>query len=162
MTDEAGTGSLVGHRADGCIITAHLLVSDVLGRWLVLRTATDHSRWQLPGGRAEPRESPRRAAERETREEIGLDLPAHELLITAWVAGNPGRRDRLSLIFGTRTVTTADLDAITLGTSEVDQWRLIRDSEANGAMHPLLAERLSHLTSVGPGGYIERQGVRRR
>ncbi|MEU6720059.1 NUDIX hydrolase [Nonomuraea sp. NPDC046802] len=90
MTDNAGTGSHVGHQADGCIITAHLLVSDVLGRWLVLRTATDHARWQLPGGRAEPRESPRRAAERETREEIGLDLPAHDLLIAAWVRGNPG------------------------------------------------------------------------
>ncbi|MEU4229232.1 NUDIX domain-containing protein [Nonomuraea sp. NPDC026600] len=36
---------------------------------MILRTASDHSRWQLPGGRANPGESPRAAAERETREE---------------------------------------------------------------------------------------------
>ncbi|MGP3917702.1 NUDIX domain-containing protein [Nonomuraea sp. 10N515B] len=144
-------------RPDGCVITAHLLAADRLGHWLILRTAGDHSRWQLPGGRANPGERPRAAAEREAREEIGLALPAHEFLIASWVPGRPGRRDRLALLFATRTLTLADLDAIELQTSEVDAWRLISPSAANLPAHPLLAERLSTLARLGPGRYIEQQ-----
>ncbi|MFI6452247.1 NUDIX hydrolase [Streptosporangium amethystogenes] len=35
-----------------------LLVLDEAGRWLLLRTARDHTRWQLPGGRIRLGESP--------------------------------------------------------------------------------------------------------
>ncbi|WP_214319977.1 NUDIX domain-containing protein [Nonomuraea sediminis] len=137
----------------GCAVTAHLLPFHQLGRWLILRTARDHSRWQLPGGRIRPGESPRQAAEREAHEETGLDLPAREFLIASWIPGN--RRDRLALLFATRTLTDADLDAITLQTSEVDAWSLTAPAAADLPVHPLLAERLTALATLGPGHYLE-------
>jgi predicted NUDIX family NTP pyrophosphohydrolase len=47
---------------------------------LLLCHATGTPRWDIPKGLADPGESPRRAAARETREETGLALDAEALL----------------------------------------------------------------------------------
>jgi ADP-ribose pyrophosphatase YjhB (NUDIX family) len=73
-------------RPPGHPVTAHLVVTAPGGRLLILRSATDHTRWQLPGGIAEEHESPAAAAERETREETALHLEAGTLLVVAWTA----------------------------------------------------------------------------
>ncbi|MEO3803278.1 NUDIX hydrolase [Nonomuraea sp. B1E8] len=148
----------------GCAITAHLLAADKAGRLLILRTATNHGRWQLPGGRAHAGESPRTAAAREAREEIGLDLPAGELLVSAWTPGSQGRRDRFALLFSTRQLTSADLGAITLQANEVDAWSMVESAEVRNLVHPLMAERLAALPAFGRGRYIEHgpaEGTRR-
>jgi 8-oxo-dGTP pyrophosphatase MutT (NUDIX family) len=139
----------------GCAITAHLLACDPSGRWLLLRSASDHGRWQLPGGRAHTGEGPRFAAEREAREETDLDLPAGDLLVAAWVPGSIGRHDRLALVFATRTLTPDDLGAIRLQVDEVDAWRLSSPSVAGSLVHPLLAERIAAITAHGSGCYLE-------
>ncbi|MEU6778624.1 NUDIX hydrolase [Nonomuraea angiospora] len=144
----------------GCAVTAHLLAADRFGRWLILRTSRDHSRWQLPGGRAHAGESPRLAAAREAREETGLDLPVGEMLIGAWVPGSPGRRDRMALLFATRTLTPADMDVITLQRREVDAWCMAPPSAESLPAHPLLAERLSVFCRRGPGQFIEQRPFR--
>jgi 8-oxo-dGTP pyrophosphatase MutT (NUDIX family) len=144
-------------RPRGWAVTAHLLAADQLGRWLLLRTGDDHSRWQFPGGRVEPGERPRDAAQREAAEETGLDLPATNFLIAAWIPGR--QRDRLALLFATRTLLPADLDAIKVDDSEVDDWCLAMPDPANLPVHPLLAERLAILDMFGPGQYIEQQGA---
>jgi len=141
-------------------VTAHLLASDERGRILLLRTAADHGRWQLPGGRAEPGESPAAAAEREAGEETGLDLPARDLLVVAWIPGRPGRSDRLALLFSTRTLVAADLAAVRLQECEVDAWRLTAPDAGGGLVHPLLAERIAAVTTHGPGRYLEQSAER--
>src|SRR5216683_157453 len=80
------------------------------------RAATDHPRWQLPGGIAEEHESPAAAAERETREETALHLQAGALLVAAWTAARaPGRRDRLAFLFAGPHITHTDLHLIRPG-----------------------------------------------
>ncbi|MGC5012979.1 NUDIX domain-containing protein [Streptosporangium sp. DT93] len=137
-------------------MTAHLLVLDEVGRWLILRTTRDRDRWQLPGGRAHHGESPAAAATREAREETGLSLHVERLITVAWVpAGNTGRRDRIAFVFSTRTVRWQDLRAITLQTSEVDAWQLAPAHRATAQLHPLIAERLTEAELHGPGHYID-------
>ncbi|MDM4720025.1 NUDIX hydrolase [Micromonospora sp. WMMA1363] len=41
--------------------------------------------WDLPGGMAEANEPPHQAAEREIREELGLELKVNKLLVVDWV-----------------------------------------------------------------------------
>lgn len=139
----------------GCAITAHLLASDRLGRWLLLRSASDHGRWLLPGGRARAGESPRAAAEREACEETGLDLPAGDLLVAAWVPGRIGRHDRLAMVFAARRLELADVEAVRLQTCEVDAWSMFAPAEACKRVHPLLADRLAAIGERGVAVYLE-------
>jgi len=78
-----------------------LLLLDESGR-LFLAHATGTARWDLPKGGAEPGETPREAAVRETREETGLDIvdwPLEDLGETAY---RPGKRLHL---FGARVAS---------------------------------------------------------
>ena len=73
-------GALFGGRY-GRVEGAHILVEDDEGRLLVVRMTYMGSGWMLPGGRVERRETPQAAAERETREETGLEVAVDRLLI---------------------------------------------------------------------------------
>jgi ADP-ribose pyrophosphatase YjhB (NUDIX family) len=55
--------------------------------------------WDLPGGVVEVGESPHLAVSREVREELALDLPAGELLLTDWLPPWSGWDDALCLVF---------------------------------------------------------------
>lgn len=59
---------------------SHVLVRDAEGRILVVRTTYMGPGWMLPGGRVERHEPPHVAAEREAREETGLDVRVTRLL----------------------------------------------------------------------------------
>jgi 8-oxo-dGTP diphosphatase len=142
--------------ADGCAVTAHLLAINHIGRWLLLRTASGHSRWQLPGGRVERGERPREAAQREAAEETNLDLPATDFLVASWIPGR--KRDRIALLFATRTLIPADLDAIKVDGIEVDDWCMLSPDPPNLPVHPLLAGRLAIFSTYGAGQYIEQNG----
>ncbi|MFF5108507.1 NUDIX domain-containing protein [Streptosporangium sp. NPDC000509] len=148
----------------GCAVTAHLLALDEVGRWLILRTTSDHSRWQLPGGRVRRGESPAAAATREAREETGLlGMQTRRLITVAWIpASSPARHDRLAFVFATRTLLPEDLAALTLQTEEVDDWLLLPAQHASTWLHPLVAERLTEAGRHGPGHYIDQDPASRR
>jgi ADP-ribose pyrophosphatase YjhB (NUDIX family) len=55
--------------------------------------------WDLPGGVVEVGESPRLAVEREVEEELGLRLPAGDLLLTDWLPSWAGWDDAICLVF---------------------------------------------------------------
>ncbi|MFF5244261.1 NUDIX domain-containing protein [Streptosporangium sp. NPDC000095] len=147
----------------GCAVTAHLLVLDEAGRWLLLRTARDHTRWQLPGGRVRRGESPATAAHREAVEETGLlGLHAERLLAVAWIpAGSDERHDRIAFVFSTRLLRAEDLEGITVDAREIDTWCLSAPPQALEQLHPLLAERLDDVIRCGPGRYLDQDPASR-
>lgn len=55
--------------------------------------------WDLPGGVVEVNESPRDGVTRELEEELGLTIPAGELLLTDWLPPWSGWEDALCLVF---------------------------------------------------------------
>lgn len=60
---------------------SHILAIDDQGRILVVRTTYLGPGWMLPGGRVERGETPHAAAERETREETGLEVEIERLVL---------------------------------------------------------------------------------
>ena len=73
---------------------SHILATDDEGRILVVRTTYLGPGWMLPGGRVEHGEAPHEAAERETREETGLEARVDRLVLV------DGRRGRdVSFVF---------------------------------------------------------------
>ncbi len=73
---------------------SHILATDDQGRILVVRTTYLGPGWMLPGGRVERDEAPHEAAERETREETGLEARVDRLVLV------DGRRGRdVSFVF---------------------------------------------------------------
>lgn len=64
-------------------VGAGVLFFDRTGEVLLVNpTYKDH--WEVPGGMAEVGESPRAAAEREVREELGVDIAIGRLLVLDW------------------------------------------------------------------------------
>lgn len=91
-------GALFGGRYQR-IEGAHVLVVDADGRMLVVRSTYLGPGWMLPGGRVERGETPQTAAERETREETGLEVAVDRLLLV-----EAYRPKDVSFVFGGRLV----------------------------------------------------------
>jgi RimJ/RimL family protein N-acetyltransferase/8-oxo-dGTP pyrophosphatase MutT (NUDIX family) len=77
---------------------SQLLVRDTQGRVLICQLTYKHD-WDLPGGVVEVGESPRLAAAREVLEELALELPAGDLLLTDWLPPWSGWDDAVCLVF---------------------------------------------------------------
>jgi RimJ/RimL family protein N-acetyltransferase/8-oxo-dGTP pyrophosphatase MutT (NUDIX family) len=77
---------------------SQLLVRDAAGRVLICQLTYKRD-WDLPGGVVEVGESPQLAAAREVREELALDLPAGDLLLTDWLPPWSGWDDAVCLVF---------------------------------------------------------------
>jgi 8-oxo-dGTP pyrophosphatase MutT (NUDIX family) len=77
---------------------SQLLVRDTAGRVLICQLTYKRD-WDLPGGVVEVGESPQLAAAREVGEELALDLPAGDLLLTDWLPPWSGWDDAVCLVF---------------------------------------------------------------
>ena len=64
--------ALIGHRPI-IMVGATVLITDFKGRLLLMRRL-DNSCWGVPGGSMEPGESLEQTAQREAREETGLEI----------------------------------------------------------------------------------------
>jgi len=78
-------------------VAAGVLFRDAAGRVLLVKP-TYKAGWDIPGGYVEPGESPKRAAEREILEELGLQVRPGRLLVVDW-APHPNEGDKLLFIF---------------------------------------------------------------
>lgn len=87
-----------------------MLIRDAQGRVLMCEL-TYKSDFDLPGGVVEVGESPRDAVSREISEELDLEVPAGDLLLTDWLPAWSGWDDALCLVFdgGVRTDDLASL-----------------------------------------------------
>ena len=100
--------------------------------------------WEFPGGKLEPGESPAAGAERECREELGLEVRARETLCEVeW--SYPGRRVRVHFVRCEADGVPAPeaLDGQLLRWADADDLGTLRFLPANAEVLELLAARLT-------------------
>ena len=106
-------------------------------------------RWELPGGKVEPGESPEAALVREVAEELGCRVE-----VTGWLAGRVAIRPGLDLVVGTARLldgdpVPAEHDLVRwLGPEQLDDVEWL---EPDRPFLPELRERLLALPPAGEG-----------
>ncbi|MBP0449728.1 NUDIX hydrolase [Kitasatospora sp. RG8] len=85
-------------------VSADVILRDQAGRILTVNP-TYKEGWDLPGGMAEANEPPDDAAVRELREELGLEITVHRLLVVDWVPPHGPWDDQIAFIFDAGTLT---------------------------------------------------------
>lgn len=130
-------------------LIAHVLMRDVHDRILLCETQFKQD-WELPGGIVEPLEPPRLGAEREVREELGIDLQIGRLLVVDWMPPYLGWDDAIEMIFDGGTVTEDDLASWSLQPTEIKTVALVDLPAASELLTPLAFRRLSLAAGLGP------------
>ncbi|MBB6174675.1 8-oxo-dGTP pyrophosphatase MutT (NUDIX family) [Nocardiopsis mwathae] len=95
----------------------------------------------IPGGYIEHGETPRQAAAREVREELGIELPIGRLLVTDW-APNPKEGDKQLFIFEGGVIDQVHRDKIQLAPQELTGYEFHDISTIHEATIPRLARRI--------------------
>jgi 8-oxo-dGTP diphosphatase len=95
-----------------------VLITDDADRALLVKP-NYHDGWTLPGGYVDEGEAPHEAAEREVREELGLDLQVGALLVVDW-APPAGARTRALMSFTFDGGILDDPNRIRLRIEELD------------------------------------------
>ena len=95
-----------------------MLVRDAEDRVLLCQLTYKRD-WDLPGGVVELNESPRLAVSRELDEELGVEIPAGDLLLTDWLPPWSGWDDAICLVFDGGTHPAELAEQLTLQPNEI-------------------------------------------
>ncbi|MGO2823703.1 MAG: NUDIX domain-containing protein [Brachybacterium alimentarium] len=114
------------------ISSGAVILRDEDGRFVVEKpNYRDH--WLLPGGGVDPGEDPRRCAQREVLEELGLDLEVGRLLAIDWMPSSAARSAPMGVhfVFDAGVIPRAQLEATVVPqVEELDDWALIDEADA--------------------------------
>ncbi|WP_227997484.1 NUDIX domain-containing protein [Nocardia australiensis] len=97
--------------------------------------------WAIPGGYADPGESPTAACRRRIREQLGLDRPPQRLLVHDW-ASAAGTGDETHYVFDCGAL--GDESTIELPPTDIDRYQWVRVDTLDDFMIPGPACRIWH------------------
>ncbi len=121
-------------------LSAGMLITDPDDRMLIVKP-NYRPDWGIPGGIVEADEAPDECAAREIAEELGLDIPAGDLLVVDWVAA-AGDRPRAIMSFLFDGGMLSDPAAIRLQEEELDDAQFLGWAEAEARMPADTAARV--------------------
>ncbi|MBP2349180.1 ADP-ribose pyrophosphatase YjhB (NUDIX family) [Kribbella aluminosa] len=130
MSDDHFTAKLPTKR-----MAADCLFTDAADRILILKPPYKPT-WDIPGGAVERDESPRSAARREVREEIGLVVEPGALLAVDWIARSGDFTEVVALLFDGGVLTPGDVERIVLQADEAVAFRFVTLGEAARLLDP--------------------------
>jgi len=121
-------------------LSASMLITDSDDRILLVKP-NYRPDWGIPGGMVEADEAPDQCVTREIAEELGLDIPAGDLLVVDW-RGAAGERPQAIMNFIFDGGVLAGPVAIRLQEEELDDAEFLGWAEAEARMAPALAARV--------------------
>lgn len=121
-------------------VAAGVLFNDGNGRVLLVNP-TYKKGWEIPGGYVEVGESPRAAAIREVKEELGLDIDVRNLLVLDW-APHPNEGDKLLIIFDGGQLDQDTLDKVIFADGELSAAQFFTPEELSDVLPDRLAKRV--------------------
>ena len=157
--DRAGFRALLNSFLPRKRVIAQGLVRDRDGRVLMCHP-TYKDDWDLPGGVVEVAESPRDAVVREVAEELALDLPAGDLLLTDWLPPWSGWDDALCLVFDGGVVPAGLLDTTVLQAREIREVAFCTPAQVRDRCADFTARRVEAAlaTLAGTGSAFTESG----
>ena len=132
---------------------SQLLVRDEKERVLLCRL-TYKQDWDLPGGVVEVGESPRVAVSREVEEELGLSIPAGDLLLTDWLPPWGGWDDAVCLVFDGGTHPQSVLGSVVMEEREIRDVAFCNPDEVRSRAADFTARRVE-AALLGDADYTE-------
>jgi len=139
MTDDADLVMRLPRKREA----ADALLLDSDGRALIVQNPWDDE-WNLPGGVLESGEPPRRGAEREIAEELGLQIRMGALLVVDWEPPNEVLYiDGTMTLFDGGVLTPAQIAAIRPQESEIKAVRFVAPAEFTEVLLPHHARRMT-------------------
>ena len=130
-----------------------MLFRDGSGRVLLVRP-TYKDGWDIPGGYVEPGESPKQAAAREVKEELGLTPTIGRLLVVDW-APHPDEGDKLLFIFDGGSLLDLDAGTLTIQRTEIDRVEFVDPDDAAARLSVRLFERITSSLAGHDDAYLE-------
>lgn len=121
-------------------LIAHALVTDAAGRVLLCET-TFKPDWELPGGIAEPLESPAAAVSREMVEEMSWAPALRGVLVVDWLRPYLGWEDAVELVFDAEAVSDADAGRLVPDGFEIRALHWVEPDALGDRMTPFGAAR---------------------
>ncbi|MEU3775769.1 NUDIX domain-containing protein [Streptomyces sp. NPDC032472] len=144
--EHAGALDSASHRAvrPKALTAASVVFTDAAGRVLLVEPSYGRpGRWNLPGGGIDSDlgETPREAARREVREELGLELEPGRLLGVNW-SHKPGRPARIRFLYDGGVLAADTLARIRLSPIELLRWRAAAPDELRNLVKPSLRRQI--------------------
>lgn len=131
-------------------VAAGVLFFDTADRvMLVVPSYRDHR--DIPGGYVEHGETPRQAAQRQVREELGIDPPLGRLLVVDW-APTPKEGDKQLVVFDGGLLERKHLDEIVLDPGELTGYEFHATDRIHEHTIVRLARRITHATRARAEG----------
>ena len=123
---------------------------------ILLVKPTYKETWEIPGGVVEHNESPRDAAIREVKEELGIQLNSTlKLLCVEYMAEGNEISEGLMFIFTGEPLTEQQIAEITLRTEEVSAFKFFTTEQAVLLLGPVLGSRIQKCVSAKECFYSE-------
>ncbi|MEV7239042.1 NUDIX hydrolase [Streptomyces sp. NPDC051020] len=125
------------------IAGAGAIIHDGAGRILLVKPSY-RTTWEIPGGGLDAGEDPLRTAQREVKEELGIDLAPGRLLAVDWVPEQAdGRPPLANFLFDGGVLSQAEAARrIHLDPDELTAWKLADPDQWEALLDPHMARRL--------------------
>jgi ADP-ribose pyrophosphatase YjhB (NUDIX family) len=139
-------------------VAAGVLFRDEQDRVLLVKP-TYKPGWDIPGGYVEPGETPKQAAAREVKEELGIDHPIGRLMAVDW-APHPDEGEKILFVFDGGMLDT-ELDELALDVVEIERVEFVSIDEARDRLPDRIYERVVSARAGDADPYLE-GGMRSR